>query len=128
MAEHNQIGTIGERLAKTFLMKQGFLIIETNYRTRYGEIDIIAKKDNDIHFVEVKSIKVRSFSSLETVSIRPEDNLTHSKWSKLEISCETYIEHHKLQNSNFQIDLACVYVDTELRQGKVRLLENIRKE
>ena len=59
MAEHNEIGKIGENITNTFLMKQGFTIIERNYRVKVGEIDIIAKKDNVLRFIEVKSIKVR---------------------------------------------------------------------
>ena len=47
MAEHNEIGKIGENLATTFLMKQGFAILERNYRVKVGEIDIIAQKDNN---------------------------------------------------------------------------------
>ena len=59
MAEHNEIGKIGENITRTFLMKHGFTVSETNYRTKYGEIDIIARKDNKLRFIEVKSIKVK---------------------------------------------------------------------
>ena len=83
MAEHNEIGKIGENLATTFLMKQGFAILERNYRVKVGEIDIIAQKDNTLHFVEVKSIKVRDLNQIESSVIKPEDNLSFAKWSKL---------------------------------------------
>ena len=62
MAEHNEIGKIGEKITKTFLMKHDFSVLETNYRTKYGEIDIIATKDSKIRFIEVKSVKVRDLS------------------------------------------------------------------
>ena len=129
MAEHNEIGKIGENIAKTFLMKHGFTVTETNYRIKFGEIDIIAKKDNKLRFVEVKSVKVRDFSSLETLAIKPEDNLTKDKWSKLVITVESYLQHKNIeQGTRWQIDLACVYINTETREGMVRLLENIHKE
>ncbi|MFA5132305.1 MAG: YraN family protein [Candidatus Paceibacterota bacterium] len=129
MAEHNEIGKIGENITKTFLMKHGFSVLETNYRTRYGEIDIIAKKDNKIRFVEVKSVKVRDFLHNDTLAVKPEDNLTHDKWSKIVVSVETYLRHKNIApDIRWQIDLACVYINTETREGRVKFLENILKE
>jgi putative endonuclease len=129
MAQHNEIGKIGEQITKTFLMKHGFSVLETNYRTRFGEIDIIAKKDSKLRFIEVKSVKVRDFSKIDTLSVTPEDNLTQSKWSKLVISIQTYLRHRNVTRETlWQIDLACVYIDTEKRQGRVKLLENVHKE
>ncbi|MCF7844051.1 YraN family protein [Candidatus Gracilibacteria bacterium] len=128
MAEHNEIGKIGENIARTFLVKHGFYVLDINYRTKYGEIDIIAKKDNVLRFVEVKSVKVRDFIHLNTLAVKPEDNLTRDKWSKLVISCETYLHHKSISHeTKYQIDLACVYVNTESRQGKVVLMENVSR-
>lgn len=55
MAEHNDIGALGERLAKEYLVKQGFAILETNWRKGKHEVDIIAYKEGLIVFVEVKT-------------------------------------------------------------------------
>ena len=129
MAEHNKIGKIGENIAKTFLMKQGFTILDQNYQIRYGELDIVAKKDNVLHFVEVKSVKVRDCNHVDSLKIRPEDNLTYVKWEKLLITLETYRKHKNIEpDMLYQVDLACVYVDTEKREGRVRLMQNIHKE
>ena len=126
MAEHNEIGKIGENITKTFLMKHGFKVVTSNYRTRFGEIDIIAQKDNRLRFVEVKSIKVRSFDYLDTLHVKPEDNLTKDKWAHLVISVETYLRHKSVpRETPWQLDLACVYVNPETREGKVVLMENI---
>ncbi|MBP7320079.1 MAG: YraN family protein, partial [Lachnospiraceae bacterium] len=43
---NRQIGTLKEQQAAAFLVQKGFLILETNFRCRLGEIDLIAKKDN----------------------------------------------------------------------------------
>lgn len=126
MAEHNEIGKIGEKIAQTFLVKHGFSLVTTNFSTKYGEIDIIAKKDNSVRFIEVKSIKVRDFFYLDKLAVRPEDNLTGEKWRKLVISAETYLK--SIGDVKWQIDLACVYINTETREGKVVLLENTLKE
>lgn len=129
MAEHNEIGKIGENMTKTFLMKQGFHILDLNYRIQIGEIDIVAKKDNMLHFVEVKTIKVRDCSEIENLVIRPEDNLTFSKWSKLVVTIKTYLKHKNISHeTRYQIDLACVYLDTEKKEGRVKLMQNIQKE
>lgn len=129
MAEHNEIGKIGENLTASFLMKQGFSIIERNYRILQGELDIVAKKDNKLHFIEVKAVKVRDCTNISNLSISPEDNLTHAKWSKLLVTVQSYLSHRNISNDTlYQIDLACVYIDTEKREGRVKLLQNIFKE
>jgi Holliday junction resolvase-like predicted endonuclease len=129
MAEHNEIGKIGEQITRTFLMKHGFSVTQTNFNIRYGEIDIIAEKDNKIRFIEVKSVKVRDFLHLDKLSVRPEDNLTDSKWSKLVTTIKIYLQMKGIpETKKWQIDLACVYINIETREGKVILLENIHKE
>lgn len=56
IAPHLLLGRIGEELAANYLVKNGFYILERNWRSKYGyEIDIIAFKDNILHFVEVKT-------------------------------------------------------------------------
>jgi putative endonuclease len=129
MAEHNEIGKIGEKITKTFLMKQDFSIIETNYRTRFGEIDLVCKKDNTLRFVEVKSVKVKDVSKVGNLTVLPEDNLTRDKWSKIVVSVETYLQHKNVpRETKWQIDLACVYINPETKEGRVKFLENIYKE
>lgn len=129
MAEHNEIGHLGENITETFLVKHGFSVLERNYRTRQGEIDIIAKKDTTLHFVEVKSVKVRNFSTLNKLSVTPEDNLTTQKWRKLVICIESYLKQRSIPcETSWQVDLACVYIDTESKRGLVKLLQNIHKE
>lgn len=51
----NAIGNKGEELAVKFLRQKGYLIVERNFKTKFGEIDIIAKDNNTIVFVEVKA-------------------------------------------------------------------------
>lgn len=129
MAEHNDIGKIGENITRTFLMKHGFLVLEQNYRTKYGETDIIAKKDKSLRFVEVKSIKVRDFNDLKNLPVQPEDNLTGEKWRKILITVEMYLKQRSVTHETpWQIDLACVYINTETREGRVILKENVHKE
>ncbi len=65
MAEHNKIGIKGEDIAIEYLKKNGYTIIEKNWRSGHKEIDIIARKDDTIIFVEVKTRTSETFSSPE---------------------------------------------------------------
>jgi putative endonuclease len=129
MAEHNEIGKLGEEIACNFLIKQGFSIIDTNYHSRYGEIDIIAEKDSKLRFVEVKSVKVKNIEILLEQRVTPEDNLTFQKWRKIILTLENYLKHKAVPHeTRYQVDLACVYIETKTRSARVKLLENIYKE
>lgn len=55
MAEHNDLGKLGEELAVEFLQKNGYEILETNWVFQKAEVDIIAKKGNTLAIIEVKT-------------------------------------------------------------------------
>jgi len=55
MAEHNELGKLGEELAVEFLQKEGYEILETNWVFQKAEIDIIAQKDDILVAIEVKT-------------------------------------------------------------------------
>lgn len=103
-------GDFAEKRAISFLEDLKYEIIETNYYAKkLGEIDIIAKKDNIYHFVEVKSAL-----DYETAV----NNLTYSKLSKIKRSVSYYIQTKKIQ-SDFVID-AIIITD-----NSIELIENI---
>lgn len=66
------VGIYGEETAVTFLKKEGYKLIERNYRSPFGEVDIIAEEDGFLVFVEVKFRKTSSFGS-------PLDAITRDK-------------------------------------------------
>jgi putative endonuclease len=55
MASHNELGLLGENIAAKYLLKHGYLVLERNFVFQKAEIDIIARKDNIIVIVEVKT-------------------------------------------------------------------------
>ena len=55
MAEHNELGKLGEEMAVEFLKKDGYKIVETNWTFQKAEIDIIAQKENVLAIIEVKT-------------------------------------------------------------------------
>src|SRR3989338_7305412 len=50
-----KVGELGENIACKYLIKNGYVVLDRNFSTRLGEIDIIAEKGNSLYFVEVKS-------------------------------------------------------------------------
>lgn len=122
-----KIGQIGEKLACMFLVKHGFQVLETNYTRKFGEIDIVAKKKGVWHFVEVKSVSRVTLDdvSSETSGIRPEENMHPKKIERFVRTVEYYRMANNLDDADFQIDLALVYVSPTERKGKVELMENV---
>ena len=130
--EKRKIGDIGENIACKFLMKRGLEIIEKNYNKKWGEIDIIAKKGQKLHFVEVKSVTRDSLKhvSPETDSYRPEDNLHPWKLKRLSRVIQTYLLGYKGNRSvsyetDWQFDVVVVYLDIKNLQAKVNYMEDI---
>ena len=62
MAKSELLGSWGESVAADYLRKKRYSVLECNYKTRYGEIDVIAKKKNTVVFVEVKMRKSADFA------------------------------------------------------------------
>lgn len=63
MAQHNELGKKGEQLAVDFLLKHGYNIIERNYRFDKAEVDIIAKKNDTLAIIEVKTRSTADFGT-----------------------------------------------------------------
>lgn len=57
-----EVGRIGEDIAGRYLDQSGYKIIERNYRTKYAEIDLVAKKGNEMVFVEVRTKKGKTLA------------------------------------------------------------------
>jgi putative endonuclease len=87
MAWHNETGKKGELLASEWLRKQGFEILELNWRFSYYEIDIIASQAGILHFIEVKTRKSLLFGN-------PEDDVSDKKLESLMNAAEEYLERN----------------------------------
>lgn len=92
------LGIIGEQVAVEYLSKSGYKILERNFATKMGEIDIIALKDGVIIFIEVKSRNYFSHGSgLESV--------TPDKIYKLVRTADTYLVLHRMANADCRFDI-----------------------
>ncbi len=106
MAEHTIIGKEGEDIALNYLKKLGYFILHTNWRAHHLEIDIIAEKENIIHFVEVKARKKNSL-------LQAREALSYKKKNNLERAVEFYYHKHQDCKKSAQLDLiALSYTNT----------------
>ncbi len=84
MASHNDTGKNGEELAAKWLEEKGYTLLNRNWRYSHYEIDIVARKDKFICFVEVKA---RNFSPFGY----PEDSVTKRKFKNLQKAADEYL-------------------------------------
>ena len=84
MASHNKLGQIGEALGKTFLEEKAFEILHLNWKYSYYEIDIIATKNNILHFIEIKTRRSERFGL-------PEESVDQKKIEKLMNAAEEFL-------------------------------------
>ena len=124
-SKSQRTGEIGEHIASRYLERKGFKIIERNYTKKWGEIDIVAKKGNTVHFIEVKT-KTLNLDLIDkyTDTYRPEDNMHPWKLQRLIRTIQTYLIERKV-DSDWQFDVAIVYWDPFSKKAKIKLMENI---
>jgi len=90
------LGQSGEKKAEKYLIKNGYEILERNYRCKFGEIDIIASKDGYTVFVEVKTRKNSSFGrGFEAVDTR--------KQQKLILTAQAYMSSRRETSARFDV-------------------------
>lgn len=92
------IGNLGEDAAAKYMESNGFFIISRNYKTAFGEIDIIAKKDEYTVFCEVKSRKSTFYGE-------PSEAVNHEKQRKIRMSAYKYIEDNAIFDTNARFDV-----------------------
>lgn len=84
-----EVGDFGERCAVKYLQNKGYTVVERNYRTKHGEVDIIAEDEKYIAFVEVKTRKINSL-------VRPILAVNREKQRKLITTAFFYLREHKI--------------------------------
>ncbi len=110
-------GRFGEQTARAFLSRNGYNILETNYRCPGGEIDIVSKKGDTLVFVEVRAKSGREFGL-------PEESLTPAKTRHLLTACEYYIQNHDHLPESWRIDFIAVEMNRWKQVSRVELIEN----
>lgn len=119
-----QTGNLGERLAVKYLRGKGFEILELNVHLgKYAELDIVAQKDEVIHFVEVKTSGYTPDETTELVF--PIYNITPRKVRHLSMGAEMYIRNNNLEEYDRTIDAIGVIIDRESKKSWIKFFPNI---
>ncbi len=110
-------GKYGEDIAIKYLEKQGYKILERNFRySRYGEIDIIAIKNFVICAIEVKARSSNLFGE-------PLEAVTPKKLEKIVATLQYYLSSTKIMHTNYQIDAISIMFDNAA--AKIEHVKNV---
>ena len=135
-SEKQKIGEIGENVACKFLVKHGFTILERNYTKKWGEIDIVAQRQENrglkLYFIEVKAV-TRDLSNFSRITskdrldqYRPEDNMHPWKLKRLSRTIQTYlVSKHVSESTEWQFDLLVVFLDMKNKKARVKRVEDV---
>lgn len=104
MAYRNILGKRGEEIAKEYLISKGYYIVQTNFRCKIGEIDIIARKDDYLIFVEVKTRINENYG-------KPVESISQHKVKKIIYTAKVYLSMKKQHDINVRFDVIEVMVD-----------------
>lgn len=106
-------GILGEKIATEYLKSKGAYILENNYKIKSGEIDIIAKLDDELVFVEVKSRSNINYGY-------PSEAVNYKKINKITNVAKYYLLKNRLDNIDIRFDVIEVY----LKNKKVNHIVN----
>lgn len=101
MKSSQKLGEAGEEIAVEYLTKKGYQIVEQNYRCRNGEIDVIAKDQDMIVFVEVKTRRSLRFGI-------PQAAVTHKKQVQISTVALNYLYEKDALNSSCRFDVVAI--------------------
>jgi putative endonuclease len=111
------LGDWGEKVAREYLLDHGYHIIETNYRCREGEIDIVARDKEYLVFVEVRTRRGCNFGS-------PEESVTNTKKKKLISLAFNYLQNHNNLPSLWRFDVVAIESDGRGKVIRLELIQN----
>ena len=102
MAVHNQLGKRGEQMAEEYLLQHGYQVLHRNWRHSHYEIDLIAVKNEVLHFVEVKLRSSKKFGL-------PEQNVKKKKFQSLLLAADEFLFQNR-QYRHVQYDILSINV------------------
>ena len=109
------IGNLGEEIATKFLQEKAYNIVQRNYRWARGEIDIIARQDNVLVFVEVKTARGNSFGP-------PENWVDQRKQEQVGMVAEKYLQENGINGMECRFDV--IAVELQGTKHQIRHIEN----
>jgi len=114
---NKDIGALGESIAEEYLTNMGYIILDKNFRSKFGEIDIIGKDGNYIAFVEVKA----RYGSIYGT---PAEAVTPRKQNRIYRTAQLYILKKRIFKFNFRFDVIEVILNSKDNDYSVRLIKD----
>lgn len=115
--EKQEIGNTGEKIARAFVMAKGYRIRHTNFRTPFGELDIVARDRSSTVFIEVRT---RSTSSLGSPTL----SVGWIKQMHLIKNALFYLKRYGLIETDWRIDVIAIKLDRQYRTEHIEHIEN----
>ena len=115
-----RIGAIGEELARHHLEGKGYRVVASNYRCRWGEIDLIARDGREWVFVEVRTRRSDAYGS-------PEESITPGKARRLTLTAQEFLAQRRTisEEPEWRIDLVAIRLGPGRRVVSIGHLENV---
>ena len=101
-----RLGAQGEAIAVAHLESLGFSLTARNYRTRYGEVDLVARDRETLVFVEVRTRRGTAYGT-------PEESVTARKRERLAKTAALYLQEHGLEHQPWRVDLVAITLSRE---------------
>ena len=120
-APHIALGKRAEQLANRYLKERNFRILDTNWSRPWGELDIVAKLGDDIHFIEVKGerMRVAGFEAYRRANER--------KLRKVVLTARTWLAQHNFPaQTPWQIDIVAVTILEHAGHAKITHFKNVK--
>lgn len=117
MLNNKFTGKIGEDIAGRYLASNGYNILQRNYRTKYGEIDIIAKEGDYIVFIEVKTRRSQNFGY-------PREAVDKYKQSRIRNIASLYMAAKKLRDKKVRFDVVEVVLNENNNIKSILIIKN----
>ena len=103
MIKTKDYGDIGEALAEKILIDKGYTIVDKNFRSKFGEIDIVAKSGDELVFVEVKTRRSKRYG-------KPEEAVTAGKLNKIKRTIDYYLLINKVR-TKYRIEVVAIQIN-----------------
>lgn len=119
-----ETGDLGESLAKKYLEKKNYFVIETNYYSKFGEIDIIARVTQEVNWLVFVEVKTRTHENPQIYG-HPEELVDYSKERKLIATANRYMDEKNINPDHWRLDIIVVDLNMETRKAEIRHFENV---
>jgi putative endonuclease len=106
MTYQKQIGNKGEQMAADYLQIQGFTLLDMNFNTRYGELDLVMLDSESLVFVEVKT---RTSADL----MMPEESITYAKFERIYNAGLLWLQAHPDCPDDWRVDVVAILLDRQ---------------